>query len=53
MPEGDTLKCERCGYVWIQRGQDKPKTCSKCNSRFWFKKMTPYWKKRQEIKKNK
>ena len=33
-------KCERCGYEWIPRQEQKPKTCAskKCNSPYWDRK---------------
>jgi len=28
-------KCSRCGYVWIPRQEDAPKTCPKCRSPYY------------------
>ena len=40
----ELLKCERCGYEWPQKGDKKPKRCARCNSLYWEKPLTPYWK---------
>ena len=49
---GEKLKCERCGYEWLQRGRREPKVCASCRSPYWKKPLTPYWeslkKKRKE-----
>ena len=29
------LNCSKCGYRWEQRGEDKPKECPDCKSRYW------------------
>jgi uncharacterized OB-fold protein len=31
-----TVKCLRCGHIWIPRVEN-PKWCSKCNSPYWNK----------------
>lgn len=28
-------KCERCGWKWISKTEDKPKKCPKCRSSKW------------------
>lgn len=45
---GDNLTCERCGHVWVQKGENKPKVCSKCKSPYWQKPLNEYWKKIKE-----
>jgi len=42
------LTCERCGGTWTQKGEEEPKTCARCNSPFWKKPLTPYWKEIRE-----
>jgi len=32
-------KCLRCGKVWIPRIKTVPKTCPKCRSKYWDKKI--------------
>jgi predicted Zn-ribbon and HTH transcriptional regulator len=27
--------CRRCGATWTSRGLKKPRSCSKCKSRYW------------------
>ena len=29
-------RCKRCGYKWVPR-TDKPLTCPKCRSPYWYK----------------
>ena len=36
-----TLKCLRCGHIWIPRKPKEPKVCPNCNSPYWNK---PKWK---------
>ena len=31
----EAWKCERCGHVWMPRGSEKPKVCSRCKSPYW------------------
>lgn len=33
----EVLKCRKCGYVWIPRGVERPKTCPNrhCHSSYW------------------
>jgi len=38
------LRCKRCGYEWLRKGHSMPKTCARCNSPYWQKKLTSYWK---------
>jgi len=48
------LTCRRCGYLWHQKGEQPPKTCASCQSPFWQKELTPYWRAvRLKNKKNK
>ena len=47
--KGKDLICERCGHTWIQKKNNKPKTCPKCKSPYWEKPMDDYWKKRKGI----
>lgn len=28
-------KCERCGYEWVKRKEEKPRVCPKCHSPYW------------------
>jgi len=28
-------KCQRCGFVWLARGQMFPKRCASCKNRAW------------------
>ncbi len=35
-------RCERCGHVWIPRGEETPRVCPKCKS--------PYWNKPRRVK---
>lgn len=37
-------KCLRCGYLWYQRFDRKPKHCPQCNSPYWDKPRG-WWKK--------
>lgn len=39
--EMPTLKCLRCGHVWIPRRPRQPKKCPRCASPYWNK---PKWK---------
>ena len=32
MPQGDELRCLRCGYTWHQGGANPPKVCGACKS---------------------
>jgi len=38
------LKCKRCDYSWVQKGDNKPKNCAGCKSPYWEKEINPYWK---------
>jgi len=49
------LECKRCDHTWMQRGESKPKACPRCNSRYWNKPLTEYWKSvrvRNEARRN-
>jgi hypothetical protein len=37
----------------MRRGEANPKTCPGCNSPFWEKELTPYWKHIREKNKQK
>ena len=49
-------KCRRCGYQWIPR-TEKPQTCPKCRSPYWYKsrkkaKHRESWFIKKEVEKN-
>lgn len=47
-------KCERCGYEWVSKTKDGPKTCPSCKSPYWKKPMDDFWramKKKRDAKK--
>jgi hypothetical protein len=33
--EPEKLSCNRCGHKWLQRKEDLPQRCAKCNSPYW------------------
>ena len=31
----EQYQCKRCGYAWMARGQNKPKSCPACKQYRW------------------
>ena len=46
-----TMRCLRCGHVWIPRKPKEPKWCPKCNSPYWNKKRSKIKRKSGGIRK--